>query len=46
MRTRTAKQPEIQARSQWYGTKKVLELTNETKSDRAMRELNKLFGIN
>ena len=46
MRARTtAKQPELQASSKWYGTKEVQSVTNETKQDIAIRELNKLFEV-
>jgi hypothetical protein len=51
MRTRvetSAKKPVLQASTSQYGVynSRIQSLTNETANDRAMRELNKLFGIN
>ena len=46
MRARTAaKQPELQASTSQYGVmnSRIHTLTNETKSDSAIRKLNKLF---
>ena len=48
MRARTAKQPVLQASTKDYGVmnSRIHTLTNETASDKALKELNKLFQIN